>query len=140
MLTSTHEVDTPRATHPNPLDETPVGDSRVRPTHKNCTPSPLPQVTAVINEALAAVIGDQQFAPGRSDGWTGGVTEACLKRLVAWSRPYKYLVVVNLSQKAGTGVHAACTARWSPTTDGRACVLWENGGTQAVVTVFWLAV
>jgi len=45
------------------------------------------------------------------------VQETCLKRLVAFSKPFKYVVTAALTQKSGGGMHIASTSLWDDKTD-----------------------
>ena len=68
------------------------------------------------------------------------VRSELLKRLAALSKPFKYVVTCNLTQKAGAGLHAASCTRWNDKTDGKLTVQWENNTMIVLVTVYWLAI
>ncbi len=99
-----------------------------------------PQITIAIRESVQSVIHDQQYSATKTEQWTNSIVENVLGKLVALNRPFKYVVTVLLTQRAGAGMHCAAVARWNPATDGRTSVLWENATVQALVTVFWVAI
>jgi dynein light chain Tctex-type 1 len=89
------------------------------------------EVDTLVRDAVAAAVGDAPFAHAKLDAWSANIAEGALKRLVALSKPFKYVVTVNLSQKAGAGLHAACCTRWNDKTDGKLTVQWcarQGGG------------
>lgn len=85
-------------------------------------------------------IGDNQFTQLKLNHWTNAIAEGCLKQLAALSKPFKYVVTVNLVQKAGAGFHCASSSRWRDKTDGKLAVQWENKTIFVLATVFWLAI
>lgn len=98
------------------------------------------QITMAIRDCINSTIHDQAFNAAKVDGWTTSIIEGMLGRLVALSKPFKFVVTVMISQKAGAGMHCAAAARWNPATDGRASVVWENATVHALVTVCWVAI
>jgi dynein light chain Tctex-type 1 len=38
----------------------------------------------------------------------------------------------------GAGLHTAVSALWDPSTDGKACVVWESQTLTVVTTVFYM--
>lgn len=117
------------------------GMSRHADHHLDCYSTiASPQITIAVRESVQSVIHDQHYSAAKTDTWTNGIIEAVLGKLVALNRPFKYVVTVLLTQKAGAGMHCAAMARWNPATDGRTSVLWENTTVQALVTVFWVAI
>eukprot|EP00887_Chlorella_sp_A99_P003474 scaffold7.g3474.t1 len=98
------------------------------------------EVDSIIREALLQTVGDTPFANGKVPTWSAQLAEGCLKKLAALQKPFKYVVTVNLCQKAGAGLHAASSARWNPKTDGKLCVHWESATVSALVVVYWVAV
>lgn len=93
-----------------------------------------------IRDSISSTIHDQAFNAAKVDAWTNSIIEGVLGRLVALSKPFKFVVTVMISQKAGAGMHCAAAARWNPSTDGRTSVVWENATVHALVTVCWVAI
>lgn len=98
------------------------------------------EVDTMVREAVSQVIGENSFLHAKIDIWSSNIVEGCLKRLAAMSKPFKYVVTCNLTQKAGAGLHAASTVRWNDKTDGKLTVQWENTTMIVLVTVYWLAI
>jgi dynein light chain Tctex-type 1 len=98
------------------------------------------EVDTMVREAILAAVGDSQFLHAKIDAWSGNIVEGCLKRLAALSKPFKYVLTCNLTQKAGAGLHAASCTRWGDKTDGKLSVQWENQTMTILVTVYWLAI
>jgi dynein light chain Tctex-type 1 len=98
------------------------------------------EVDTMIRESISQVVGDNAFTHAKINTWSSNIVENCLKRLAALSKPFKYVVTCNLSQKAGAGLHAASCQRWNDKTDGKLTVPWENATMLILVTVYWLAI
>ncbi len=98
------------------------------------------EVDTLIRDSVSQVIGDAQFALPKINQWSSNIVEGCLKRLAALSKPFKYVVTTNMTQKAGAGLHTASCTRWNEKTDGKMSVQWENQTMLILVTVYWLAV
>mmetsp|Transcript_5054 Transcript_5054/g.10976 ORF Transcript_5054/g.10976 Transcript_5054/m.10976 type:complete len:120 (+) Transcript_5054:127-486(+) len=98
------------------------------------------EVDTMVREAISTAVGDNQFLHTKIDAWSNNIVEGCLKKLAALSKPFKYVVTCNLTQKAGAGLHAASCTRWNDKTDGKLTVQWENNTMIILVTVYWLAI
>lgn len=99
------------------------------------------EVDTMVRESINQAIGDgNQIIHSKLDTWTSNIIEGCFKRLTALSKPFKYIVTCNLSQKAGAGLHSATGSRWNDKTDGKLTVQWENDAMIIIVTVYWLAI
>lgn len=98
------------------------------------------EVDTMVRESIAASVGDMHFMHAKIDTWANNVVEGCLKRLAALSKPFKYVVTCNLTQKAGAGLHTASCTHWGDKTDGTLTVQWENATMVILVTVYWLAI
>lgn len=61
------------------------------------------EIDTMVRESVSATVGDAQFLHAKIDTWANNVVEGCLKRLAALSKPFKYVVTCNLTQKAGAG-------------------------------------
>lgn len=95
------------------------------------------EVDTMVREAISQVVGDNQFIHSKIDIWPSNIVEGCLKRLAGLSKPFKYVVTCNLTQKAGAGLHSASCTRWNQKTDGKLTVQWENNTMIVLVTVYW---
>jgi dynein light chain Tctex-type 1 len=82
------------------------------------------EVDTMVREAVTAAVGDSQFLHNKIDAWTSSIAEGCLKRLASLGKPFKYVITVNLAQKAGAGLHVASCTRWNDKTDGKLVVQW----------------
>merc|ERR1712173_28422 len=96
-------------------------------------------VSTVIQECLEGILGGSTYQSSKTDAWTNQVVEACLGKLAALEKAFKYSVTCTLMQKTGAGLHAASSCWWDPNTDGSCTVRWENKTMHCVVTVFGLA-
>lgn len=96
------------------------------------------EVDTMIRESITQVLGDAIFLHSKIDVWVANIVEGCLKRLAAFSKPFKYVVTCNLQQQTGAGLHVATTTRWSQKTDGKLTVQWESETIFVLVTVYWL--
>ena len=121
-------------------------------------------VSTVIQECLEQILGGSTYQTSKTDAWTNQVVEACLGKLAALEKAFKYSqkckksqttsfnhcfstnfqlffysVTCTLMQKTGAGLHAASSCWWDPNTDGSCTVRWENKTMHCVVTVFGLA-
>ena len=96
------------------------------------------QVEGILRDVVASTIGEASFQHGKMAPWVEIITEACVKRLVALSKSFKYVVTANVSQRAGAGLHAAAALRVNEQTDGTACVRWENDTTLVLATCYWV--
>ena len=100
---------------------------------------PLPQVEKIISDAVTLSIGEAPFQHAEVKRWTDGVLETCLLQLAALKRPNKYVATVNISQKAGSGVHVASATVWDAEQDGKASVHWTNATVLVLAAVYWVA-
>jgi dynein light chain Tctex-type 1 len=82
------------------------------------------EIDTMVREVITGAIGDSAFLLAKIDAWSSNIAEGCLKRLAALSKPFKYVITCNLSQKAGAGLHAASCTRWCDKTDGKLTVQW----------------
>ena len=96
------------------------------------------QVEGILRDVVASAIGEAPFQHAKMSPWVETITEACIKRLVALGKPYKFVVTANVSQRAGAGLHAAAAMRVNEQTDGMACVRWENDTTLVLATCYWM--
>lgn len=96
-------------------------------------------ISTVIQECLENILGGSTYQSSKTDAWTNQVVEACLGKLAALEKAFKYSVTCTLMQKTGAGLHAASSCWWDPNTDGSCTVRWENKTMHCVVTVFGLA-
>lgn len=98
------------------------------------------EVDSLLRECISGATNDSQFQHAKADALSANIAEACVKRLAALNKPFKYVLTCNLTQKAGAGLHAATCTRWSDKTDGKLSVQWENSTMTVLVTVYWLAI
>merc|ERR1712062_85965 len=96
-------------------------------------------VSTVIQECLEGILGGSTYQTSKTDAWTNQVVEACLGKLAALEKAFKYSVTCTLMQKTGAGLHAASSCWWDPNADGSCTVRWENKTMHCIVTVFGLA-
>ena len=63
-----------------------------------------------------------------------------LQRLASLSKPFKYVVTCNLSQRAGAGMHISSSSYWNTKTDDKVAVTWVNPTVQCSLVVYWVAI
>jgi len=62
------------------------------------------------------------------------------QRLANLSKPFKYVVTCNLSQRAGAGVHISSSAFWNTATDDKVAITWVNPTVQCSLVIYWVAI
>ena len=82
------------------------------------------EIDTLVREVITSAVGESAFLHAKIDAWSSNIVEGVLKRLAALSKPFKYVITCNLSQKAGAGLHAASCTRWNDKTDGKLTVQW----------------
>ena len=102
--------------------------------------SRLLQVEKIISDAITLSIGEAPFQHSEVKRWTDGVLETCLLQRAALKRQNKYVATVNVSQKAGSGMHVTSATVWDAETDGKASVHWTNATVLVLGAVYWTAI
>ena len=98
------------------------------------------QVEAIVQGLISSTVGESAFQHATVERWTNAILEGCLKQLAGLGRPLKYMVNVNLAQKAGAGMHVTSATVWDGATDGKAAVHWTNAaGVLVLAVVYWVA-
>jgi len=57
------------------------------------------EVDTMMRQIISQTVGDKQLDHNSIDQWTTEIIEGCLKRLTAFGKPFKFIVVCNVSQK-----------------------------------------
>merc|ERR1712035_115977 len=61
-------------------------------------------VSTVIQECLEGILGGSTYQTSKTDAWTNQVVEACLGKLAALEKAFKYSVTCTLMQKNRSGI------------------------------------
>jgi dynein light chain Tctex-type 1 len=95
-------------------------------------------VEVIIKSAVGSVLTESSHFCSQSLG--AGIISAALKGLQSLNRPYKYAITVILMQKNGAGLVSAASTFWDASKDGLCKVMWENGTTHCIVTIYGTSV
>jgi dynein light chain Tctex-type 1 len=86
-------------------------------------------------QSVENTIGVNAYQHNKVNQWTSNILEACLKRLAALNKPFKYIgiyvccsgmpfpsrtVTATILQKNGAGLHTSSSCFWDNATDGSA--------------------
>eukprot|EP00658_Telonema_sp_P-2_P026721 TRINITY_DN20817_c0_g1_i1.p2 TRINITY_DN20817_c0_g1~~TRINITY_DN20817_c0_g1_i1.p2 ORF type:complete len:114 (-),score=28.06 TRINITY_DN20817_c0_g1_i1:386-727(-) len=94
-------------------------------------------VREMIREVAESVIKKETpFKASMVEEHTSAVIEEVLKRLTDQRKPFKYVVTVSITQRAGMGVHMATSTHWDPNHDDYAICRWEGDHMYAIVAVY----
>ena len=111
-------------------------------------PDEIKKVVKDAIENLSTTVDDESEtgAPGKYDDvranhWTNKVCEQCMEKLVAKSKPYKYVVTCLIMRRNGAGIHVCSSALWDNDTDNVVCEVFDtNKHLYAYVTVYWVSI
>ncbi|OSX81576.1 hypothetical protein BU14_0014s0123 [Porphyra umbilicalis] len=91
---------------------------------------------STVQKTVKEVIGAEEYAHARTDGWTNDIVDNLVKNLVALDRSYKYIVTCMIVQKCGAGMRSSTQCFWNPASDIGLSVQVENPSMYVITTVF----
>ncbi len=99
------------------------------------------QVEVLVKAVITSTVGEAAFQHANLCAWSNAILEGCVKSLADMQKQFKYVVNVNLGQKAGAGMHVTSATVWDEATDGKATVHCTNAaGCLVLVVVYWVAI
>jgi dynein light chain Tctex-type 1 len=82
---------------------------------------------------------DTQYDPTQGVQWADYINSNGLKKLAALNPDFKYIVVSNIVEKLGGGIHVNSSCLYVQATDGSLTCRWENSSMHVLVHVFALS-
>jgi dynein light chain Tctex-type 1 len=99
-------------------------------------------VTAKADETVAMILGTSFYNGKKVNDWVNSICDSLLKELVAFQKPFKYVITCCILQQNGAGMCTATSQFWDSNKDKIFKVYFEQpkSGISCCVTIYALAV
>ncbi|EKX31768.1 hypothetical protein GUITHDRAFT_91156 [Guillardia theta CCMP2712] len=98
------------------------------------------QIKTILKECVEETLGQHTYEHSKIGQWINDICEKSTKRLIALSKPFKYVVTCVIVQRNGAGLHTAASCFWDSANDGSASFRWEEKTMYCVAKCFALAI
>mmetsp|Transcript_25661 Transcript_25661/g.57690 ORF Transcript_25661/g.57690 Transcript_25661/m.57690 type:complete len:94 (-) Transcript_25661:21-302(-) len=78
------------------------------------------QIKTILKDCVEETLGQHTYEHAKVGQWINDVCEKSTKKLIALSKPFKYVVTCVIVQRNGAGLHTAASCFWDSANDGSA--------------------